>query len=222
MNRVIVGVRAKRACCTMPSISKQNRVSYPIITPSAARGVLSSVLLKPEFDWMVTRIAVLKMGRSDNIYVNEVKFPSKTVPFSAVDNRIQVEMRILRDVEYVIEAEPVVLDRGTPEDPNTVGKYLAEFAKRMDGRKPFYCTPCIGLRQFVARVYRMDEFPKRGVSLPDMRFEGMLVGLSHGDQRRDGGETHPCFATLEMRNGIVNVPKFLGRDFRPGPGKGTV
>lgn len=217
MNRVVIGVKGQRACFTMSSVSKQNRFSFPVITPSAARGVLSSVFLKPEFDWVVTRIAVMKMGRSDTVTVNEIRFPNGgNKPISAVENRIQSTMRILRDVDYVIEAEPFVLNPGTQESPNTPMKYVAEFEKRINGKKPFWKTPCLGLREFVGKVYPVESFPVRGCEMPDMSLPAMLVGLSHPDQRKDGGVTHPCFMDLKMIDGIIGVPWFCGATYKVG------
>jgi hypothetical protein len=188
------------------------------LSPSAARGILAAIFLKPEFDWVVLRIAVLKMGRGDLMAVNEVKFRgNKPVVVTDRRRRIQITRRILRDVEYIIEAEPVILDPGTAQNPNSPGKYINEFRKRMCGKKPFWQTPHLGLREFVCRVSPVTEFPQRGGDdVPDMRIPGMLVGISHGDQRRDKRGSFPYFADLNMVNGIVEVPYFLGATFQPG------
>lgn len=120
-------------------------------------------------------------------------------------------------MEYVIEAEPVVLNPGTPQDPNTPEKYLNEFEKRMSGKKQFFKTPCLGLREFVCRVSPVKEFPKTGgADVPDMRLPGMLIGMSHGKQRRDRKGSHPCFADLKMVRGIIEVPRFVASEFKVG------
>jgi len=95
-------------------------------------------------------------------------------------------------------------------------KYVAEFERRMQGKKPFYRTPCLGPREFTARVYPLKKFPSHGdKNLPEMKIQGLLIGLSHGDQRGDGGPTYPFFKTLTMKNGIIQVPRFLGSEYRP-------
>jgi hypothetical protein len=124
--------------------------------------------------------------------------------------------RILRDVEYVIEAEPYVLNPGTPQSPNTPQKYVAEFGKRMCGKKQFWKTPALGLREFVCRVLPAKEFPLRGGDVPDMQLLGMLIGISHENKRRDKLGSHPYFADLNMVNGIINVPRFIGATFKVG------
>ena len=219
MNRVVIGVKGERECCTAPSVSKQNTFAYPVVTPSAAHGILSSVFRKPEFDWVVTRIAVVKMGRSDVITCNEVRFQGNK-PVVASDPRIRIQStkRILRDVEYIIEAEPYILTPGTPEKPNTTGKYLNEFSKRMCGKKQFYRTPCLGPREYVCRVYPVSEFPERGgVDVPDMRLPAMLVGMSHDTQRHDNRRgSYPYFADLNIVNGIIEVPRFIASKFKVG------
>jgi CRISPR-associated protein Cas5d len=213
---VVVGFRGEVACFTMPSVSKQNRFSAPVITPSAARGCLSSIFKKPEFDWVVRRIAVMDMGTSDTFTVMEGNFPKTvTKPFNISKKPVMVTMRIIRNPDYIIEAEPCIINPGTPESPNTKEKYVEQFNRRLDGKKQFYQQPCFGLREFGCRVYK-TEFPEHGVLLPDITFKSLFLGWSHQDQRGDDKGSYPVFSDLTMRNGIIEVPWFVGTEFKPG------
>src|ERR1022692_4771613 len=94
------------ACFTRPEM-KVERVSYPVITPSAARGLLEAILYKPQFRWRIRRIAVKRPIRFLSFRRNEVKsrlLPRNPEPLMADEDRTQRNTLALRDVEYVIEA----------------------------------------------------------------------------------------------------------------------
>src|SRR5207249_10984277 len=79
------------ACFTRPEM-KVERVSYPVITPSAARGLLEAILYKPQFRWRVRRIAVKKPIRFLAFRRNEVKSrlsSRKPEPILADEDRTQ-------------------------------------------------------------------------------------------------------------------------------------
>ena len=91
---------------------KVERMTYPCMTPSAARGVLDSILWKPEFQWYVRKIIVLNPVRFFTIKRNEIntKQSKEPVVVDEVDNagkpkyRAQRNSVVLRDVAYIIEA----------------------------------------------------------------------------------------------------------------------
>ena len=94
------------ACFTRPEM-KVERVSYPVPTPSAARGILEAILYKPQFRWRVHRIAVRRPIKFLSFRRNEVKSVAnsrKPEPILAEDDRTQRNTLALRDVDYVIEA----------------------------------------------------------------------------------------------------------------------
>src|SRR2546423_9727515 len=94
------------ACFTRPEM-KVERVSYPVITPSAARGLFESILYKPQFRWHIRRIAVRRPIRFLSFRRNEVKSRlslRNPEPLMADEDRTQRNTLALRDVEYVIEA----------------------------------------------------------------------------------------------------------------------
>ena len=149
------------ACFTRPEM-KVERVSYSVITPSAARGLLEAILYKPQFRWSVRRIAVKKPVRFLAFRRNEVKSrlsPRKPEPLFADEDRTQRNTLALRDVEYVIEASmhltPLAgLPRRKPANDEDNGddtpvKYLAMFQRRAEKGQCF-AQPCFGCREFPA------------------------------------------------------------------------
>ena len=122
------------ACFTRPEM-KVERVSYDVITPSAARGVLEAVHWKPAIRWVVDRIRVLNPIRFDNIRRNELgsKISAHTALAAAAagradfcifveDDRQQRAATVLRDVAYVIEAHFELTEHASAVD--NVGKHL--------------------------------------------------------------------------------------------------
>jgi CRISPR-associated protein Cas5d len=157
------------ACFTRPEM-KVERVSYPVITPSAARGLLESILYKPQFRWRVRRIAVKKPIRFLAFRRNEVKSrlsPRNPEPLFADEDRTQRNTLALRDVEYVIEAslhltplanqprrKPFGEDESEGED--SLAKYFAMFQRRAEKGQCF-AQPCFGCREFPAHFEFADE-----------------------------------------------------------------
>lgn len=157
------------ACFTRPEM-KVERVSYPVITPSAARGILEAILYRPQFRWRIRRIAVKKPIQFISFRRNEVK--SKLAvrnpkPIDAEQDRTPRNTLALRDVEYVIEAtlhltslanqprrKPPADDE--PEGEDSLVKYLAMFQRRAEKGQCF-AQPCFGCREFPAHFELADE-----------------------------------------------------------------
>jgi CRISPR-associated protein Cas5d len=155
------------ACFTRPEM-KVERVSYDIITPSAARGILEAIYWKPQFRWVIDRIHVLKPIRFTNIRRNEVNKtaanPSKDAIQGAVVKTMGIEIEsertqrattLLQNVAYVIEAHFDIIDysmekSGPKLAPNDVeGKHLDIFNRRARQGQCFH-QPCLGCREFPA------------------------------------------------------------------------
>ena len=98
---VKVKVSADFACFTRPDL-KVERMTYPCMTPSAARGILDSILWKPEFQWYVRRILVLKPVRFFTIKRNEISSKQGCSPIVIEKKRAQRNSVILKDVAYII------------------------------------------------------------------------------------------------------------------------
>lgn len=167
-NRVRVKVSGEFACFTRAE-AKVERVSYPVPTPSAARNILDSICWRPEMRWVVTSISVLKPIRYVSIRRNEVQSkispssvkawmadPSKYEPLAAgaganTEGTPRNSM-LLRNVEYVIEAYPVVFNRN---DDNTPMKYLSMLRRRVEKGQCFQ-RPSLGCREFAAAFSLAD------------------------------------------------------------------
>lgn len=214
------------ACFTRPEM-KVERVSYSVITPSAARGLLESILYKPQFRWRVRRIAVKKPIRFLAFRRNEVKSrlsPRKPEPLFADEDRTQRNTLALRDVEYVIEASlhltPLAgLTRRVQPNPEDQGddslvKYLAMFQRRAEKGQCF-AQPCFGCREFPAHFELTNESAMQvdGGINPDTDLGLMLYDVFDLDVSKDqlpGKVEKPdpriTFFPARLKDGMVNVP----------------
>ena len=194
------------ACFTRPEM-KVERVSYNVITPSAARGILEAIYWKPEIKWIIERIRVLKPVIFTNIRRNEVscKIPAGNVKQAmkegkgalgifVEDWRQQRAAMVLRDVAYVIEARFELTD---PSDTNT-GKHKDIFIRRASAGKCHY-HPYLGCREFPASFELLDADPPAS-ELGDQDLGWML----HDIDFRNGMQ--PRFFKAEMRSGVIEVP----------------
>ena len=156
------------ALFTRPEM-KTERVSYDMITPSAARGLLESVYWHPGMCWVIDRIRVCAPIRFLNLRRNEVKSTvnarsARTVMergsgelWLATSNDIQQRASLLlRDVRYVIEAHFEMTDRAAPGD--NPGKFQ-DIIKRRIRKGQFYHQPCFGCREFPAQFALCEQMP---------------------------------------------------------------
>jgi len=162
-NFVTLRVWGDFACFTRPEM-KVERVSYPVMTPSAARGILEAVFWEPQMYYLIDSIGLIKRGRWVSFRRNEVtkvisldsaktwmKEPEKTTPIQAgggADDGTQRNMLALQDVEYLITAEVRLTPLANrPEDK--LEKYRAEVERRARSGKCFH-RPGLGMREFAA------------------------------------------------------------------------
>jgi CRISPR-associated protein Cas5d len=162
-NYITLRVWGDFACFTRPEM-KVERVSYAVMTPSAARGILEAVFWEPQMFYLIDSIRVVKRGRWVSFRRNEVikvisldsaktwmKEPEKTTPIQAgggADDGTQRNMLALQDVEYFITAEVRVTPLANrPED--RLEKYLDEIERRARSGKCFH-RPGLGMREFAA------------------------------------------------------------------------
>ena len=214
------------ACFTRPEM-KVERVSYAVITPSAARGLLEAILYKPQFRWRIRRIAIKKPIRFLAFRRNEVKSrlsPRNPQRLLADDDRTQRNTLALRDVEYVIEASlhltPLAgLPRRKPANEEDNGddifvKYLAMFQRRAEKGQCF-AQPYFGCREFPAHFELADESTMRvatGLN-PDTDLGLMLYDVFNLDVAKDqppGKVEKPApritFFPAKLKDGVVSVP----------------
>jgi CRISPR-associated protein Cas5d len=173
-----VRVWGERACFTRPEC-KVDRVSYPIMTPTAARGVLEAIYWHPEIYWRVLEIWNLKAVKWFSWMVNEVtgdkgvsKEWSAMNPYNASDHRCRAQRHMLglRDVEYLIIAEIVARD-GT-----SGGETKHRDIFRNDRLKRGACAyqPFLGVREFTA-YFAPGDGVEKAVPLPEEDL-GTMVG----------------------------------------------
>jgi CRISPR-associated protein Cas5d len=206
-----IRIRGPAALFTRPE-TKVERVSYEVITPSAARGVLEAVLFKPQMRWVIERIVVLNPVRFFSIKRNEVasKVPSTAASWASAnagesyfadDDRQQRNALILRDVDYVVTARVELTDKAQPPDDNPI-KYIEMFKRRVENGQHFH-QPYLGCREFPADVDLAtgDEKPSDEVlALGEQPLGLILNDIQYASPRR------AVFFEAVMRQGIVEVP----------------
>ena len=207
------------ACFTRPEM-KVERVSYDVMTPSAARGILEAIHWKPAIYWIIDKIHVIRPIRFDNIRRNEVAGKiSKPNPSTVMqkgkrlfylvddgDNRQQRAATVLRDVEYIIEAHFEMTDKAGPED--TSGKHLAIFQRRAQ-KGQFFHQPCLGCREFPAFFELAEDSPPLsfykgqekdlGYMLLDIDFANNMTPMFFNAVMKDGVICPPLRTSTEVR-----------------------
>lgn len=215
-------VWGERACFTRPEM-KVERVSYDVITPSAARGILEAIHWKPAIRWHVDRIQVLNPVRFESIRRNEVggklsaaavakaMKAGRTEGLATVieDDRQQRAATVLRDVAYVIHAHFDLTDLAGPDD--NVGKHLDIFNRRARKGQTFH-APCLGTREFPAAFTLVEaDTDVPGVD-PALAGERDLGWMLHDIDFSDGKT--PRFFRARMIDGLIEVPPFDGEGVR--------
>lgn len=212
---------------------KVERVSYDVITPSAARGILEAIHWKPQIRWVIDKIHVLKPIQYTHVRRNEIasKIPMKSVTaamksgsgslgIAVEDYRQQRAAMILRDVCYGIEAHIAVLD-STELDGSTIENPEAKHTdifKRRTARGQYFHHPYLGCREFPASFKLVDSFPPcpdelntnndrdLGFMLHDIQFIPDKKGSIVESSRGERVTAHPHFFRAIMRNGVITVP----------------
>jgi CRISPR-associated protein Cas5d len=207
-----VRVSGPFALFTRPEM-KVERVSYDVMTPSAARGVLEAVLWKPGMRWIIQRITVLNPIRHVSVKRNEVasKIPSDVTQwarqnqagrqFFADDDRQQRNALILRDVDYVLDAAIQLTDRAGSDD--SIVKFVEMFRRRLEKGQHFH-QPYLGCREFPAAVSLATgtERPNDELLDRDIDLGWMLLDIDY----EDGRPKRPRFFEAHLRDGSVEVP----------------
>ena len=211
-SRFCLEVAGPFACFTRPEM-KVERVSYEVMTPSAARAVFESILWKPQIRWRVQCIEVLRPIRWMNLRRNEVK--SKVLMPSAVramqsgsgqlgidieDDHTQRASLLLRDVAYRIHADLELTERST--DP--LIKYAEMFARR--ARKG-QCVnqPYLGCREFAAEFVLVESDTPQPPPIDETRSLGWML---HDLDFSNPSDPQPRFFDAKLESGRVQVPAF--------------
>ena len=200
------------ACFSRPEM-KVERVSYDVMTPSAARGILEAIYWHPGLVWRIDRIRVLAPIRFTNIRRNEVKDKISASNVCTVMNRgkgelylatsrsiVQRTAMILRDVHYVIEAHFDMTDRAAPTD--NPGKFK-DIVKRRAQKGQFYHQPYFGTREFPANFKLCEAIPECPAELLGERDLGwMLLDMDYSDP----SDIKPMFFRGVLKDGVLEVP----------------
>lgn len=211
---IAIRVQGDYALFTRPEM-KVERVSYDVITPSAARGLIEAVYWKPAIRWVIDKIHVLKEIQFTNIRKNEVsekasvdnaiqvmKGGNKLLYIAATEARQQRASMVLRDVDYVIEAYFELTDKAGPED--TQEKHYNMILRRLRNGQHFH-APCLGTREFPAKVTLIedtDSIPKSPITgRHDLGY--MLYDLDFSNPR----DIQPMFFRAVMEDGVITIPR---------------
>lgn len=201
-------VWGRNACFTRPEM-KVERVSYDVMTPSAARGMLEAILWKPAIVWRITQIDVLKPIKWESVRRNEVgavMSPRSSGVF-VEDERQQRAGLILRDVDYAIHAYCEMTDRAGSED--NIIKFEEMFRRRAENGQCFH-RPYLGCREFAAHF---EPVPDNG-PLPESIGENRDLGWILHDMDFGGKEPVPRFFRACLEKGSLKVPHYDDKEVR--------
>lgn len=182
------------ACFTRPDL-KAERVSYEVMTPSAARGALEAIFWKPEMAFHVRKITVLKPIKTMSITRNEIKTKQSLTPFNIADVRTQRHSLILKDVSYLVEADITV----PPNSPHHHRKYVESFNRRLR-RGACAHQPYLGCREFSA-----DFWEPTGEEVP-LDLTKDLGKMFWGFDWTDPEKPLPLYFVAQLVQGTMHVP----------------
>ena len=208
------------ACFTRPEM-KVERVSYDVMTPSAARACFEAILWKPAIRWHVRRIEVLKPIRWINLRRNEVsgvvsgrnvetamKNGTGELAQYIEEERQQRAGLFLREVAYRVHADLEVLPGAAPD--NTPMKFQEMFARRA-AKGQCVNQPYLGCREFAAAFRLVDDLAAEPPPVDETRDLGFMLhdlDFTHPDAPQ------PRFFRASMDNGVVNVPAWNSEEVR--------
>lgn len=206
---IMIDVQGGYALFTRPEM-KVERVSYDIMTPSAARGIIEAIYWKPAIKWIIDKIYVCNEIRFDNVRRNEVS--SKILDSSAkalmkgkknfdyinaTKDRQQRASTILKDVHYVIEAHFEMTDKANEED--TPQKHY-NIALRRIRNGQCYHMPCLGCREFPARFMLSEGIPKTAY-IGEIDLGYMLYDMDFNNLE----DIQPIFFRAIMQDGVLDL-----------------
>lgn len=197
INTVRIKVWGDFACFTRPDL-KVERMTYPCMTPSAARGVLDCILWKPEFSWHVQYISVLKPVKFYSVKRNEINARQGKNPIIIEENRVQRNSIILKDVAYTIEAS---VFQETQSEKNPPKKYIEIFNRRIR-KGQCWRRPFLGTREFAAEF----SLPaKSDVPIQeDIPIGSMFLDMWYDE---NGLPIPKFFYDVSVRNGVLDCSK---------------
>ena len=199
---------------------KTERVSYDVMTPSAARGLLDAIMWHPGLKWVVDSIHVCAPIRFTNIRRNEVKDTVSARKAQSVmekggelylatpESIQQRAAMVLRDVHYVINAHFEMTQRASPTD--NPGKFQEMMRRRVE-KGQFFHAPCLGVREFPANFKPCTQLPPCPEELKGEKDLGwMLLDMDYSDPEN----ITPHFFRATLRDGVLEVPPMYAEEVR--------
>ena len=198
------------ALFTRPEM-KTERVSYDVITPSAARGLIEAIYWKPAIRWVIDRIHVLSPIRFTNMRRNEVSSKlahgnalsamNGTAAVKPIYTSEDIQQRaslLLKDVRYVIEAHFELTSKAG--DGDTEEKHYNVALRRMRTGQ-FFHQPCFGCREFAAKFRLIEgELPENNCGeTKDLGY--MLWDMDFSNSR----DIRPMFFRAQMKDGVIDL-----------------
>ena len=199
------------ACFTRPEL-KVERVSYDVITPSAARAIFEAIFWKPAIHWQVTKIEVLNPIKWTSIRRNEVGAVASKNPIYIEDKRQQKNTLMLKDVRYRIWARLEFIpmrkraeksDDGEHNDENPA-KYNAMFERRASKGQCFN-QPYLGTRECSA-AFKLVNPETDVLDTPIAEDRDLDIMLYDMDFATDLKNPPAMFYRAKMENGVIIVP----------------
>jgi len=198
----IIEIWGDYACFTRPEL-KVERVSYDVITPSAARGIIEAIYWKPEIRYVIDEIRVMNEIKFDNIRRNEINRKQSKLGnyIYSTEERAQRASTLLKDVRYIIIAHFELTGKGDDKEA-TEGKYINIINRRLE-KGQCYHTPYLGTREFAChfRLVKKDEKLRDpidinqnlGIMLYDMEFDSK------------GSTATPTYFRCEIKHGVIDL-----------------
>jgi CRISPR-associated protein Cas5d len=202
-----IRARGEIACFTRPEM-KVERVSYEVMTPAAARGLLEAVLWKPAIEWRIHAIEILAPVRWISVRRNEVNSRASLEKRMILvdDDRAQRNTVALRDVDYVIHASFAMTRRAG--DSDNVRKFEEMFERRLE-KGQHHSAPFLGCREFAAQVESaIDSLVPIEVDRPLgwMFYDFDWSGFDGDGPHRESAARTPLFFEARLTSGVLRVP----------------
>ena len=201
------------ACFTRPEL-KVERVSYDVITPSAARAIFEAIFWKPAIHWQVTKIELLNPIKWTSVRRNEVGAVASKNPIFIEDKRQQKNSLLLKDVKYRIWAKLEFIPRRKRAKQSDLfdeehhdenpAKYNAMFERRASKGQCFN-QPYLGTRECVAS-FRLINPESDEMDAPISESRDLGIMLYDMDFGKDSKNPPAMFYRARMENGIIIVP----------------
>lgn len=211
------------ACFTRPEM-KVERVSYDVITPSAARAIFEAILWKPGLQWHIRKIEVLEPLRWSTVRRNEVnsrisvrnvqtamKSNSGNLALYPEEDRAQRAALLLRDVRYRLHAEPKLTKQAGKGE--SLSKFVAMFQRRAKRGQCFH-QPYLGCREFDCRFDLVEDNAAGESNLPTQDRNRELGWMLYDMDFSNPDDPSPLFFKAQLNDGVIHVPDVKSDEVR--------